>query len=294
MVFKLSFPCQSPVSPQFPQPMGAPFTAVVKWGDWSSTHTEGRNFILDPSIPHLPRAKGDFKGICFFPSLFASRFYFSFILNFPWSSHSVTVHFISLSPRCIWDPTQNMSPSGFPVLFLQGSIGGSQFRDFFADNAGVVTSEAKSVGDSEAQCSRLIVNRASDSPIWEWDSAWQVSVPRPRSPSPRVSLPYRVSFHLHSPARASHPSWRLQTLTASPTWEGRARWVPPVCPHLSKPRTVCQGILIQTTTPNALIPVGRKSASRWYTNSCLGSFFFFFFSATYSSQENLCSPWKSI
>lgn len=32
--------------------MGAPFTAVVKWGDWSSTHTEGRNFILDPSIPH--------------------------------------------------------------------------------------------------------------------------------------------------------------------------------------------------------------------------------------------------
>ena len=130
MVFKLSFPCQTPVSPQFPQPMGAPFTAVVKWGDWSSTHTEGRNFILDPSIPHLPRAKGDFKGICFFSSLFASGFYFSFILNFPWSSHSVMVHFISLSPHCIWDPTQNMNPSGFAVLFLQGTIGGSQFRDF--------------------------------------------------------------------------------------------------------------------------------------------------------------------
>ena len=58
-----------------------------------------------------------------------------------------------------------MNPSGFAVLFLQGTIGGSQFRDFFADNAGVGTSEAKSVGDSEAQCSRLIVNRASDSPI---------------------------------------------------------------------------------------------------------------------------------
>lgn len=119
------------------------------------------------------------------------------------------------------------------------------------------------------------MNRASDSPIWEWVSAWQVSLPRPCIPSPRVSLPYRVSFHLHSPARASHPSWRLQTLAESPTGEGRARWVPPVCPCLSKPRTVCQGIFIQTTPPDALIPVGRKSASRGYTNSCLGSFFFF-------------------
>ena len=35
-----------------------------------------------------------------------------------------------------------MNPSGFAVLFLQGTIDGSQFRDFFADNAGVVTSEA--------------------------------------------------------------------------------------------------------------------------------------------------------
>lgn len=72
------------------------------------------------------------------------------------------------------------------------------------------------------------------SPIGEWVSAWQVSLPRPRSPSPRVSLPHRVSFHLHSPARASHPSWRLQTLTASPTWEGRARLGPSGLPSLIK------------------------------------------------------------
>lgn len=115
------------VSPQFPQPMGAPCIAIVKWAGWSSTNTGGRTSILDPSIPHLPRATGDFKGICFFSSLVASGFYFSFILNFPWSSHSVTIHFISLLPPCLWAPTQNMNPSGFAVLFLQGTIGGSLF-----------------------------------------------------------------------------------------------------------------------------------------------------------------------
>lgn len=105
MAFKLSFQRQSPGSPHLSQPYGGTFYCNSEMR-WLELHPHRRKELHSWSL-HLPPPMGQGISRAFVssPLFFASLFYFSFVLNFPCSSRSVTIHFISLSPHCI--STQN-------------------------------------------------------------------------------------------------------------------------------------------------------------------------------------------
>lgn len=239
--------CQSPRSPHLSQPYGVTFHchSEMRWLELCSQ----MSLLPKVSTPQLPQAK-ESQGLLFPLHSFGFRFSFQFSLKLTFCDCSFHFAFTPLSTQ-VQNTTSFLFCCAFPSKHHFEShlcLGRFYWGIWWWSEWGW------GYRWQQSKVQPITLNRASDSPILEWVSAWQISLPKPQRHSPRFQpSPQHLPLSPFS-SRAHHPSWWLPETLIISYFTRPSKVGPPGFPWFSRPclgahsfwpKSARQGILRQ-------------------------------------------------